>query len=57
MNHTIELCSTHPSVVELVLGDPVLIRGTGNRTLWAVPRDQDGECRGGPGGQIGGGPG
>ena len=55
MNHT-ELYSTHPSVVELVLGDPVLA-GTGNRTLWTVPRDQDGEGRGGPCGEICGSPG
>ena len=56
MNQTRELCSTHPSVVELVLGDPVLA-GTGNRIPRPVPRDQDGEGGGGPGGEVGGGQG
>ena len=42
-------------MVELVFGDLVLV-GTGNRTRGGgVPRDQDGEGGGGPGGEVGGG--
>ena len=44
--------TTYPSVVELVFGDLVLV-GTGTRG--GVPRDQDGEGGGGPGGEVGGG--